>query len=71
MPPRLNIAEADAGLIVSWTVPSAGFVFEHNADLASDWTPVTDTPRLNFTRLQNEVLLPTTTGNGFYRLTSE
>jgi hypothetical protein len=43
------------------------FVLQQSSDLAS-WTDMTDTPALNLTNLQNEVVLSPTNGSGFYRL---
>jgi hypothetical protein len=40
---------------------------QQSSDLSS-WTDVTNTPGLNLTDLQNEVILPPTGSNVFYRL---
>jgi hypothetical protein len=48
-------------------LPSTNFVLQQSSDLAS-WTDMTDTPALNLTNLQNEVVLSPTNGSGFYRL---
>ena len=58
---------APSNLTVSWIVPSTNFVLQQSPDLSS-WTDVTDTPALNLTNLQNEVVLSPTNGSGFYRL---
>ena len=48
-------------------MPSTNFVMQQSPDLCS-WTDMTTTPVLNLTNLQNEVILPLTGSNGFYRL---
>jgi hypothetical protein len=67
--PRLNLAPSRSNLAFSWLVPSTNFVMQQSSDLGSaSWTDVTNTPVLNFTNLQDEVMLPMPAGSGFYRL---
>ncbi len=67
--PRLDLAPSDAGLVLSWLIPSTNFMLQQNWDLStSNWTTVTDTPALNLANLQNQVILPPPASNSFYRL---
>jgi photosystem II stability/assembly factor-like uncharacterized protein len=67
--PQLNLSPADRNLAISWIVPSTNFVLQQCPDLCTSiWTDVTNTPALNLTNLQNEVILSPTSGSGFYRL---
>jgi photosystem II stability/assembly factor-like uncharacterized protein len=67
--PQLNITPASGNLLLSWIVPSTNFVVVQNSDLTTaNWTLVTNTPVLNLTNLQNEVILSPPVGNAFYRL---
>lgn len=65
--PSMNIMPSRGDLTLSWLVPSTNFVMQQSSDLGS-WTDVTNTPVLNLTNLQDEVMLPMPAGNGFYRL---
>lgn len=64
--PTLHI-QMSGGLKFSWAIPSTNFVLQQSADLAS-WSDVTDVPVLNLTNLQNQVTLPLSGANSFYRL---
>ena len=68
--PVLNITPASSNLAFSWVVPSTDFVLQQNSDLCtSNWTNVTNnTPALNLTNLQNQVILSPVGSNAFYRL---
>ena len=67
-PPALNIAASNK-LTLSWLMPSANFVLQQNSDLiTANWTDVTNTLILNLTNLQNQVFLPMSGSNSFYRL---
>jgi hypothetical protein len=71
--PTLNITVAGTNAVLSWPDLSstAGYVLQQNSDLTTtNWIDVTDTPTLNLTNLQNQVLLSPTNGNSFYRLRS-
>lgn len=67
--PVLNIIPASSNLAFSWVVPSTDFVLQQNSDLTTtNWTDVTNTPTLNLTNLQNQVILSPSGSNAFYRL---
>jgi hypothetical protein len=67
--PQMNITPTNGNLALSWVIPSTNFVLQQNFDLtATNWTDVTNPPLLNLTNLQDEVTLPLTGGNCFYRL---
>ena len=65
--PQLNLSPSGSNLTVSWIIPSTNFVLQQSPDL-SGWTDLTDTPALNLTNLQDEVILSPTNSSGFYRL---
>src|ERR1017187_206159 len=66
--PVLNIKPAsNNNLALSWIVPSTNFVMQQSSDL-SDWTEMTNSPVLNLTNLQDEVILSPPGSNIFYRL---
>ncbi len=70
--PNLNIAPASNNLLLSWVMPSTNFVLEQNSDLTTtNWTDVTNTPVLNIANLHDEVTLPLTGSNSFYRLANQ
>jgi photosystem II stability/assembly factor-like uncharacterized protein len=67
--PRLNITPLNDSLKLSWIIPSTNFVLQQNSDLSTaNWMDINDIPTLNLTNLQEEVTLPATDGNNFYRL---
>jgi hypothetical protein len=65
--PQMNITPTNGNLTLSWIVPSTNFIMQQSPDLSS-WTDMTNPPALNLTSLQNEVTLPLTGSNAFYRL---
>jgi hypothetical protein len=65
--PQMNITPTYGNFTLSWLVPSTNFVMQQSSDMGS-WTDVTNTPVLNLTNLQNEVVLSPPGGSGFYRL---
>jgi hypothetical protein len=67
--PQLNIASATNAL-VSWTIPSTNFILQQSSDLLS-WSSMTNTPVLNFTNLQNQVTVPLSASNAFFRLITQ
>jgi len=70
--PQMSITPASNSFILSWIIPSTNFVLQQNFDLtATNWTPVTNTPALNLTNLQNQVIISPTTSSGFYRLQAQ
>jgi hypothetical protein len=65
--PQLSLMPAPTNIAVSWLIPSTNFALQQSSDLIS-WAGVKDTPTLNLTNLQEQVILSPTNGNGFYRL---
>jgi len=65
--PQLNLTLSGSNLTASWIIPSTNFVLQQSADL-SNWTDLTNSPVLNLTNLQEEVVLSPTNSSGFYRL---
>jgi photosystem II stability/assembly factor-like uncharacterized protein len=69
--PVLQPTALPAGLLLSWTVPSTNFVLQQNLDLTTaNWVTLTNLPTLNFTNLQDQVLLSPSNTSGFYRLST-
>jgi hypothetical protein len=67
--PLLSITPSGTNLVLSWTVPSMDFLLQRNSDLTTtNWTEVTNTPTLNLTNLQYQVLVSASIGSQFYRL---
>jgi hypothetical protein len=67
--PLLNIAQTEGGQGLSWLIPSTNFVLQQNHDLSTtNWVTVTNSPTLNLTNLQDEVVLSPANNSGFYRL---
>jgi hypothetical protein len=70
--PQLNLQPVNGNFVFSWIVPSTNFVLEQNLDLGTaNWAAVTNAPVLNLTNLQEQVSLPATNGNGFFRLIAQ
>ena len=65
--PSMQIMPTQSDLKLSWLVPSTNFVLQQSADLSS-WTDLTNQPVLNLTNLQDEVALPLSGSNSFFRL---
>jgi hypothetical protein len=66
-PAALRVARSNTNLVLSWPSPPGGFVLQENSDLTTtNWTATTSTPAI--TNFQNQVILPPTNGNQFYRL---
>jgi len=65
--PSINVTSDNGNITLSWLVPSTNFVLQQSDNLES-WSALTNQPALNLTNLNNEVTLPTTNGNGYYRL---
>lgn len=65
--PQLNLASTSGGFLLSWMVPSTNFVLQQGTDLIS-WGDLTNTPSLNLTSLQYQVMSPLSNGSEFYRL---
>jgi len=70
--PLLSIAQLGTNVVLSWTVPSADFTLQENANLTTtNWTNVTKAPSLNLTTLQNQIIASALAGGRFYRLRSQ
>lgn len=67
--PFMSSEYSNGELALAWTVPSTNFVLQSSADLSA-WTDVTNQPVLNPSNLQNEVSLPVSPGNAFFRLSA-
>jgi hypothetical protein len=67
--PQLNLTPTDTNLTLAWTVPSTNFVVQQSSDLIS-WIDLTNTPTLNLTNLNNELVLSPTNSTGFFRLST-
>ena len=66
-PASLGVATSGTNLVLSWPSPPGDFVLQQNSDLTTtNWTVTTNTPAI--TNFQNQVILPPTNGNQFYRL---
>jgi photosystem II stability/assembly factor-like uncharacterized protein len=65
--PQLNFAPAGGSFKISWLIPSTNFVMQHSSNMVS-WSNMTNSPVLNLTNLQNEVVLSPTNGSRFFRL---
>ena len=66
-PASLGVALSNTNLVLSWPSPPGDFVLQQNSDLTTtNWTVATNTPAI--TNFQNQVILPPTNGNQFYRL---
>jgi photosystem II stability/assembly factor-like uncharacterized protein len=66
--PSLSIAASGSNVVLSWPLPSTGFVLQASGDLTStNWAAVTNS--VTATNYWNQVTLtPPATGNVFYRL---
>jgi hypothetical protein len=70
--PILNIAPFSSNVALSWLAPSTNFVLQQNSDLTTaNWVTLTNTPVLNLTNLQDEIILSPPADNGFFRLKSQ
>src|SRR6185312_9947536 len=70
--PQLNIQPQTPNVAISWLIPSTNFVLQQTADLANPtWTPVSTTPTLNYTNLQQQVTVPAAGSNAFFRLSAQ
>jgi hypothetical protein len=67
--PQINLTQVNGSLALSWIIPSTNFVLQQNSDIpGTNWVNVTNTPVLNFTNLQEQVILTPSNSHGFYRL---
>ncbi len=65
--PQLNLVPSPGGLTLKWPVPAGNFVLQQSTDLIA-WLDLTNPPGLNYTNLQNQVILSPANGCVFYRL---
>jgi hypothetical protein len=66
-PATLGTALSGTNFVLSWLVPPGDFVLQQNSDLTTtNWQTVTNAPTPG--NFQDQVMLPVTAGNGFYRL---
>ena len=66
-PPTLNVAISGGSVLLSWMQPVSNFILQQSADLVT-WSNVTNAPQLNITNLQNQVALPLSPSQTFFRL---
>jgi hypothetical protein len=65
----LNLTASNTNLDLAWLVPSANFVLQQNLDLTTtNWVTLTNTPALNLTSLNNDLILSPSNSSAFYRL---
>ena len=70
--PQLSVASQNGNVALSWLVPSTNFVVQQNSDLTTaGWVTLTNTPTLNLTNLNDEVILSRTNSSGFFRLIAQ
>jgi photosystem II stability/assembly factor-like uncharacterized protein len=70
--PQLNITPSSSNLALSWIIPSSNFALQQNLDLTTtNWVTLTNTPKLNLTNLQDQVILSSSNSNGFFRLIAQ
>lgn len=65
--PKLGLTVASPNVKLSWLVPSTNFVLLGSSNL-EDWNFVTNAPLLDATNLQQEVTVPFSQDNSFFRL---
>lgn len=67
--PTLAMRQTNGNATISWLVPSTNFVVQQNTDLSTtNWVDMTNIPVLNLTNLQDEVTVPRSESNTFFRL---
>jgi hypothetical protein len=67
--PSLRIARTSNSITLSWPAPTAAFEVEESSDFnLSNWVTLTNVPAVVGSR--NQISVPATTGNRFYRLKS-
>jgi photosystem II stability/assembly factor-like uncharacterized protein len=65
--PQLELSMSGSNPKISWTVPSTNFVLQQSLDLLT-WSPATTMPSLNYSNLQDEVIVTNSGGSVYYRL---
>jgi len=69
--PALTVSHPGGNLVLTWVVPSANFALQQTADIgATSWTDVPGAPVLNYSTLREEVTVPASGRQMFYRLVS-
>jgi hypothetical protein len=67
--PVIEIGVSPGQLVLSWVVPSANYALEQSLDIgAVNWTNVTTAPVLNYSTLREQVTVPASGRQMFYRL---
>ena len=70
--PVLSVALCGGNVVVSWPTNAVNFVLQQNCDLTTtNWVTLTNTPTLNLTNLQDQVILSPTNSSSFFRLISQ
>jgi len=70
--PKLNLTTPNSNLAFSWLVPSMNFILQQNSDFSTtNWVTLTNTPTLNFTNLQNQLIMSPSNSSGYFRLISQ
>ncbi len=70
--PTLSYWQTSSNLTLSWTVPSSTAVLQVSSDLnTTNWLDVTNPPVCNLTNLQNQLTLPTSVANSYFRLRTQ
>jgi hypothetical protein len=67
--PQMSLGNSNGALALAWIVPSTSFVLQSSADLSA-WFDVTNEVALNLTNLQEEISLPVSASNAFFRLST-
>jgi hypothetical protein len=69
--PVIDVGVSAGRLLVSWVVPSVHFALQQSSDIgATSWTDVPGAPVLNYSTLREEVTVPSSGQQMFYRLVS-
>lgn len=68
--PKLNLMSSATNLTLTWTVPSTNFALQQSSDLVN-WNNLTNAPELDPSQVENQISLPLSNGNAFYRLATQ
>ena len=69
--PMVGIAVSTKQLVLSWIVPSVSLALQQSSNIgAANWTDVPGAPVLNYSTLRQEVTVPSSGKQMFYRLVS-
>ena len=70
--PQLSIARPGGNVTLSWLIQSKRYEVQENSDLTTtNWMTLTNTPTLNLSNLNDEVVLSPSNSSGFFRLMSQ